>query len=115
MSTLIAYLPPLFTAMPVLTTLLGFTGFGGGLYTFTSPAARPILFGIIPPTSMLPSKEDQAQSPTPSQASLIAYIRVHGIRNFSNGLGLAGLSIYSLLGAGSPAEAAIVRKCLGVM
>ena len=52
---------------------------------------------------------------SPSWAALRAYIRVHGIRNFSTGLAGVGLSLYALFGTESAAQASVVRKCLGVM
>ena len=99
------------SALPILTGTLALLGVGGGLYNFVDPVEGAAGFGI----KLQSSATEGAQKPSPTE---LAYIRVHGIRNMGNCLGLLVLSSFAYYAPICKSNAVVgqtARKMVGIL
>ena len=114
-------------ALPTFTALIGSGGFIFGIYSFLSPIQAARVYGVdlpVPRHAGLDTKGADTQVATPAQSQPdgisrhVAYIYAHGIRNFSTGLSILGLTAFwqfSSLCRTSEVASSAVQKALGIV
>lgn len=96
--------------LPTITSLLGLTGLGGGLYSFIAPEKVIRGFGLGPP----PPKDHTSMH---AQAFQRSAIYAYGIRNLASGLTVLGLTAFWQLSYSyqiDPFAAELTSRCLGI-
>ncbi|KEF57117.1 uncharacterized protein A1O9_07307 [Exophiala aquamarina CBS 119918] len=114
-------------ALPTLTALIGSGGFIVGIYSFLSPVQAARVYGVDLPMlsqTVHETKHSTKESVLADQSQPnnilhhVAYIYAHGIRNFSTGLSILGLTAFwqfSPYCRTSAVASSTVQKSLGIV
>jgi hypothetical protein len=100
----------LWTAVPVLTALLGTGAIAGGISSFTSPRKFAELFGIALPASSNDINQSNAQTDVLQRA----YIQIQGLRNIASGVGLVSLTAFWSVFRNSPVASETIKQCIAI-
>ncbi|KAI1609359.1 hypothetical protein EDD37DRAFT_162448 [Exophiala viscosa] len=103
----------MYSALPILTTLIGLGGLIVGVYSFIAPVSAAQIYGVQPPRVSVKSKKtDDVTSDAENVSRHLAY---SGIRNLVVGLTVLTLTWYWQYGAHSTSDKVTVQRCLGIV
>ena len=103
----------MYSALPILTTLIGLGGLIVGVYSFVSPISAAQVYGVQPPRINVKSKKSDNE---PSYAEDISrHLAYSGIRNLVVGLTILALTWYWQYGTPSSSDKVTIQRCLGIV
>ncbi|KIV82308.1 hypothetical protein PV11_04428 [Exophiala sideris] len=103
----------MYSALPILTSLIGLGGFIVGVYSFASPVSAAQIYGMQLGKASIKSKKSMDEST--SAEDIYRHMAYTGVRNLVVGSTILALTWYWQYGTHATMDKVTVQRCLGIV